>query len=101
MGALEQAADPDARRYEINREQARHFAEVKARVLVRYGLMPREADICRLTAIDDAAIAAAAKWPATRLPNSIDRASKLNRESVEVVIRACVRSRRRDRGPSV
>ncbi|KRR21926.1 hypothetical protein [Bradyrhizobium retamae] len=62
MGALEQAADPDARRYEIQREAARHFAELKAAELVKYRLMPPEAAICSLRAIDDAAIAAAASW---------------------------------------
>lgn len=62
MGALEQAADPDARRYEILRETARHFAEIKAAELVKYRLMPPEAALCRLRDIDDAAIAAAATW---------------------------------------
>jgi hypothetical protein len=62
MGALEQAADSNARRYEIHRETARHFTEEKVSFLARYDLMPREASICRLTAIDDAAIEAAAKW---------------------------------------
>jgi hypothetical protein len=62
MGALEQAADPDPRRYEIQREAARHFTQLKAAELVKYGLMPPEAAMCRLTAIDDEAIATAAGW---------------------------------------
>lgn len=62
MGALEQASDPDARRYEIHREAARHFTEAKIAVLAKYKLMPVQAMMCNLRAIDDAAIRAAEGW---------------------------------------
>jgi hypothetical protein len=63
MGAQEQAADSNARRYEIYRETARHITEDIIKVLaMRTGLMPPEARIARLTAIDDHAIQAAANW---------------------------------------
>jgi hypothetical protein len=62
MGAKEQAADINARRYEIHRESARHATEAIMGFLAPRGLMPPEAAICRLTEIDDQATAAASSW---------------------------------------
>ncbi|SRR6266446_3454656 len=62
MGAKEQAADSNARRYEMHRETARHVTEALIGFLATKKLMPPEAAICRLTEIDDQAIAVAVNW---------------------------------------
>ena len=68
MGAKEQAADPNARRYEIYRETARNFTEVIIQMaasnspLPRRILMPPEAAFATLSEIDDRALAAAGGW---------------------------------------
>lgn len=62
MGAKEQATDPNARRYEVNREMARFYTQSLIRFLATKGLMPPAATAARLTGIDDKAIEIAAKW---------------------------------------
>jgi hypothetical protein len=68
MGAKEQAADPNARRYEIYRETARGLTAALIRLAASNGpaarrvLMPPEAAFASLSEIDDRALAAAAGW---------------------------------------
>ncbi|MBO4227569.1 hypothetical protein [Bradyrhizobium neotropicale] len=62
MGAIQQANDPAARRYEFHRRVARGVTGSIIAEIARQGLMPQQARTCQLLGIEDQAILAAGNW---------------------------------------